>query len=109
MKKNLKNFEKDQRIFELEGEFREIAGEEKARILVRGKYYPALISTRSFRDEIAFQIGKKADPHIHRYKFHEQTNYNLFICNDGISNVIKTQLFGCIIENNNLCNYIFVN
>jgi len=96
-------FEEVKRIYESGGEIRILSGEEKARIFVKGKYYPALTTTRTIGDEIASQIGVKPDPHIVRYKLDEKTNYYLLLCSDGISNVLKIEDIVNIIENNDVC------
>jgi serine/threonine protein phosphatase PrpC len=108
LNKNFDKFEEIKRIYESGGEIRELAGEDKARIFVKGKYYPALISTRSIGDEIASQIGVRAEPHIVRYKLDDKINYYLLMCTDGIHNVVKIEDIVTIIENNDVCNiYLF--
>ena len=104
LNKNFDKFEEIKRIYESGGEIRELAGEDKARIFVKGKYYPALISTRSIGDEIASQIGVRAEPHIVRYKLDDKINYYLLMCTDGIHNVVKIEDIVTIIENNDVCN-----
>lgn len=101
--KDYDKFEEIKRIYESGGEIREIAGEEKARIFVKGKYYPALITTRSIGDEIASQIGVQHEPHITKYRLDEKINYYLLICTDGISNAVKIEDIVTIIENNDVC------
>jgi len=108
LNKNFDKFEEIKRIYESGGEIRELAGEDKARIFVKGKYYPALITTRSIGDEIASQIGVKAEPHITRYKLDEKTNYYLLMCTDGISNAVKIEDIVTIIENNDVCNLVIL-
>ena len=83
-----------------------MAGEDKARIFVKGKYYPAIISTRSIGDEIASQIGVKSDPHICRYKMDPKINYYLVMCTDGVSNAVKIEDIVTIIENHEVCKKI---
>ena len=70
---------------------------------MKGKYYPALITTRSIGDEIASQIGVKPEPHISCYTLNERIDYHLLVCTDGISNVLKIDDIVGIIENNDLC------
>ena len=109
IKKEFDKFEEVKRIYESGGELRELAGEDKARIFVKGKYYPALITTRSLGDEIASQIGVKSNPHISTYKLEDRINYYLLLCTDGIFNAVKIEDIVSIIENNDFCIFIFLN
>jgi hypothetical protein len=99
LNKNFDKFNEVKRIYESGGELRELAGEDKARIFVKGKYYPAIITTRSLGDSIASQIGVVSTPHICRYKMDPKINYYLLMCTDGISNVVKIEDIVNIIEN----------
>ena len=103
MNKNFDKFDETRRIYESGGEIRELAGEEKARIFVKGKYYPALITTRSIGDEIASQIGVKSEPHITCYKLNEKIEYNILMCTDGITNALKIEDVVGIVENSDVC------
>jgi hypothetical protein len=69
-----KNFdinEELRRIYECGGEIRKLAGEEKSRIFVKGKYFPGLINTRSLGDQIGNSIGVLQTPHICKYPFQD--------------------------------------
>lgn len=107
MNKNFNKFDETKRIYESGGEFRQLAGEDKSRIFVKGKYYPAIITTRSIGDEIGSQIGIKSEPHIISYKLKEKIDYNLLICSDGISNAVTIEDIVGIIENNDTCKIYF--
>ncbi len=105
-----KNFdinEELRRIYECGGEIRKLAGEEKSRIFVKGKYFPGLINTRSLGDQIGNTIGVLQTPHICKYPFQEKNNYYLIMCTDGISNVLKNDSIVGIIENNDVCKNFF--
>lgn len=105
-----KNFdinEELRRIYECGGEIRKLAGEEKSRIFVKGKYFPGLINTRSLGDQIGNSIGVLQTPHICKYPFQEKNNYYLIMCTDGISNVLKNEAIVGIIENNDVCKSIY--
>lgn len=104
-----KNFDMNEelrRIYESGGEIRKLAGEEKSRIFVKGKYFPGLINTRSIGDQIGAQIGISCTPHICKYNLHEKTNYYLLMCTDGITNVLKNEIIINLIENNDVCKSI---
>ncbi len=92
------------RIYEYGGEVRKLAGEEKSRIFVKGKYFPGLINTRSLGDQIGTTIGVISTPHISKYTFSEKNNYYLIICTDGITNYTKIDSIVNMIENNDMCN-----
>ena len=93
------------RIYEYGGEIRKLAGEEKSRIFIKGKYYPGLINTRSLGDQIGMGIGIISLPHIARYNLSDTNNYHLMICTDGISNVSKPDKLVNIVENNDIRKY----
>lgn len=108
MNKSFDKFNETKRIYESGGEIRQLAGEDKSRIFVKGKYYPALITTRSIGDEIASQIGVMSEPHITTYSLKEKVDYYLVLCTDGISNVMEINDLIEIIENNDI-RKIFLN
>ena len=95
--------EEIRRIYEKGGEVRKLAGEEKPRIFVKGKYFPGLLNSRSLGDQIGVDIGVLAQPHIVEYKFKENNNYYLIVCTDGISNNVNIEKMVEAIENNDLC------
>jgi serine/threonine protein phosphatase PrpC len=101
-----KNFDMNdelRRIYECGGEVRKLAGEDKFRIFVKGKYFPGLINTRSLGDQIGSNIGVMQTPHISKYVFQEKNKYYLIMCTDGVTNVLKNDAIVNIIENNDLC------
>ena len=102
LNKNFDKFNEVKRIYESGGEIRELAGEDKGRIFVKGKYYPAILTTRSIGDVIASQIGVVSTPHICRYKMDPKIDYYLLMCTDGISNAVKIEDIVTIIENHDV-------
>jgi serine/threonine protein phosphatase PrpC len=91
------------RIYECGGEIRKLAGEEKSRIFVKGKYFPGLINTRSLGDQIGCTIGTIYNPHISKYTFDDKSNYYMIMCTDGITNVQKIDQIVTTIENHDGC------
>ena len=92
------------RIYESGGEIRKLAGEEKSRIFVKGKYFPGLINTRSIGDQIGASIGIICTPHVSKINFNDGIYY-LVIATDGIINVLKAENIISIIENSDVyCN-----
>jgi serine/threonine protein phosphatase PrpC len=106
MHKNFDVNEELRRIYEFGGEIRKLAGEDKFRIFLKGKYFPGLINTRSIGDQIGSNIGILHTPHISRYTFQEKNKYYLIMCTDGITNVLKSEAIVNIIENNDVCKLI---
>jgi serine/threonine protein phosphatase PrpC len=101
-----KNFDMNdelRRIYESGGEIRKLAGEEKSRIFVKGKYFPGLINTRSLGDQIGSSIGVTCVPNICKFILQEKVNYYLLMSTDGITNVLKIDKIMGLIENNDIC------
>ncbi len=106
-----KNFDMNEelrRIYECGGEIRKLAGEDKSRIFVKGKYFPGLINTRSIGDHIGASIGISCTPHISKFQLMDKINYYLLMCTDGITNVLKTELIINLIENNDVCKILLI-
>ena len=99
------------RIYENGGEIRQIGGEEKGRIFVKGKYYPGLINTRSLGDQIAGIIGVIHKPHISKMKINNGNFYYLFMCTDGVTNFESAEKIGNIVigsETSNILLLIYI-
>lgn len=95
------------RIYENGGETRRLSGETKSRIFLKGKYYPGVICTRSLGDQIGNGIGCLAIPHITTYELKKGVNNYLFMCTDGISNVLSHDKMISIIQSNDFCIYYY--
>lgn len=96
------------RIYENGGEIRQIGGEEKGRIFVKGKYYPGLINTRSLGDQIAGLIGVIHKPHISKMKINNGNFYYLFMCTDGVANFESAEKIGNIIIGSETSNILLL-
>ena len=95
------------RIYESGGEVRQIGGEEKGRIFVKGKYYPGVINTRGIGDQIAGLIGVSHKPHISKMKMEIEHFYYLFMCTDGVANCDDCERLANLIVGSERSSYIF--
>lgn len=90
------------RIYENGGETRQLSGETKSRIFIKGKYFPGMIITRTLGDQIGNGIGCICLPHVSRFVLQKDIKYYLIICTDGINNVLSYDKMINIIQSNEM-------
>lgn len=90
------------RIYENGGETRQLSGETKSRIFIKGKYFPGMIITRTLGDQIGNGIGCICVPHVSKFILQKDIKYYLLICTDGINNVLSYDKMISIILNNEM-------
>ena len=95
------NFE-IRRIYENGGETRQLSGESKSRIFIKGKYFPGMIITRTIGDQIGNGIGCICTPHVSKFQLQRDIKYYLLICTDGINNVLNHEKLLNIIQGNEM-------